>query len=32
MEETLGGVGGAIERGARVRRVDGGDVRRGRRS
>ena len=32
MEETLGGVGGARERGARVRGGDGGDVRRGRRS
>ena len=32
MEETLGEVGGARERGARVRGVDGGDVRRCRRS
>ena len=32
MKETLGEVGGAGERGARVREVDGGDVGRGRRS
>ena len=32
MEETLGGVGAARVRGARVRGTDGGDVRRGRRS
>ena len=32
MEETLGGVGGARERGARVGQTGEGDVRRGRRS
>ena len=32
MEETLGDVGGARVRGARVRGFDRGDVRRGRRS
>ena len=32
MEETLGEVGGARVKGARLRGVDGGDVRRGRRS
>ena len=32
MEETLGDVVGARVRGARVNRVDGGDVKRGRRS